>query len=82
MVKSWYELRNEFSKVFGKRDYKNKFNMEDIYIAIQEDMSCKISHEQAELIWDYAYDMGEYGGAVTIFSTLFELMNLVEGLLT
>ena len=55
--------------------------LNNIYTAIQEDMSCEISREQAEIIWCYAYDMGHSGGVYEIFSQLDVLMGFVESLL-
>lgn len=72
----------EVMKLKSERSDCMNVVLEDIYTVIQEDMSCEISHEQAKIIWGYAYDMGHSGGAYDIFSHLYDLMNFVESLLT
>ena len=72
----------EVMKLKSERSECINVLLEDIYTAIQEDMSCEISIEQAKIIWGYAYDMGHSGGVYDIFSHLYDLMNFVESLLT
>ena len=71
----------EVIKLKSERSERMSVVLEDIYTAIQEDMSCEISREQAEIIWCYAYDMGHSGGAYEIFSQLDVLIGFVESLL-
>ena len=77
--KNYYE---EVIKLKSKRCECMAVILNNIYTAIQEDMSCEISIEQAKIIWGYAYDMGHSGGVYDIFSHLYDLMNFVESLLT
>ena len=77
--RNYYE---EVQNLKSERQGYMKSVMEDIYTAIQEDMSCEISIEQAKTIWGYAYDIGHSGGVYDIFSHLYDLMNFVESLLT
>ena len=72
----------EVMKLKSERSDCMNVLLEDIYTAIQEDMSCEISIEQAKIIWGYVYDMGHSGGVYDIFSHLYDLMNFVESLLT
>lgn len=72
----------EVMKLKSKRSDCLNAVLEDIYTAIQEDMSCEISREQAEIIWCYAYDMGHSGGVYDIFSYLSDLMSFVESILS
>ena len=76
--------RNDYEEVIklkSERSERMNVVLEDIYTAIQEDMSCEISREQAKIIWCYAYDMGHSGGVYDIFSHLCDLMEFVESLL-
>lgn len=76
--------RNYYEEVIKLKSEKSECMnvvLEDIYTAIQEDMSCEISREQAKTIWDYAYDIGHSGGVYDIFSYLSDLMDFVENLL-
>lgn len=77
--RNYYE---EVIKLKSKRSDCMNAVLEDIHTAIQEDMSCDISREQAKTIWGYAYDIGHSGGVYDIFSHLYDLMNFVESLLT
>lgn len=76
--RNYYE---EVIKLKSERSECMNVVLEDIYTAIQEDMSCEISREQAEIIWCYAYDMGHSGGVYDIFSYLSDLMEFVESIL-
>ena len=71
----------EVIKLKSERSERMNVVLNNIYTAIQEDMSCEISREQAEIIWCYAYDMGHSGGVYEIFSQLDVLMGFVESLL-
>ena len=76
--RNYYE---EVIKLKSKRCECMAVVLDNIYTAIQEDMSCEISREQAEIIWCYAYDMSHSGGVYEIFSQLDDLMGFVESLL-
>lgn len=72
---------NEVERLCLEYTKSNDSVLEDIYTAIQEEMSCGISRKQAVHIWVYAYNMGHSGGVNEIFIQLENLMDFIETIL-
>lgn len=76
--------RNYEKAVAELNTKKNKVRdsiMEDIYLLIQDEVGCGLDKESAKDIWEYAYAEGHSSGFYGIKPCLYEITELVRGIL-